>query len=117
MLNFEGYGYEWDANLIGGPADGCLDRVIQIQAKCQKPPKYFKKMLDVYPKRESLGEKLIEAWTDRHLDPELKVAVYKLKADVDPEADMCDYEYVETMTMKQYRDKYGDQSHDGIKHL
>jgi hypothetical protein len=111
-MELDGYGYEWDANLIGGPADGCVDRVIQVKPQCTNPPVYFKKMLDVYPKRESLGEKLIEAWADSHLNPEIKVAVYKLQNDVDPEDDICDYHYLETMTVQQFRDKY-----ETIKHL
>ena len=30
MKGDEGYGYEWDAMLKGGPADGCLDIAIEL---------------------------------------------------------------------------------------
>lgn len=108
-LSFDGYGYEWDVELIGGPADGCVDRVIQMNGD-KKPPKFFKKILDEEIRRESLGEKVIEYWASRHLDEDTKVAVYELKGspdDVDEDSDICSYEYLETIKMGEARKKYG----------
>lgn len=104
MIKGEGYGYEWDALLIGGPADGCLDRAIEINGN--KPPEIFLRILDgqeIY--RESLGEKLIEYLTKDHIDGNQKVAVYRLREILD-ENDKCLYDYVETIKMNDFRLKY-----------
>lgn len=105
-MKFEGYGYEWDAKLSGGPADGCIDRVIQINDK--KPPEFIIRILDGEDlERESLGEKLIEYLTKGNLDENQKVAVYKLDFEpVNTNNERCLYEYVETTIIKQYRIKY-----------
>lgn len=108
-MEFDGYGYEWDAELVGGPADGCVDRVIQMNGE-KHPPRYFKKMLDDEVKRESLGEKVIEHWASPHMDESTKVAIYELRGEpdeVEEEADSCFYQYVETATMGEARKKYG----------
>jgi hypothetical protein len=103
-MKIEGYGYEWEAELKGGPADGCLDRVIKINDK--EPPEFIIRLLDGEEiKRESLGEKLIEHLARNHLDENQKVAVYKLLEEPDKE-EKCFYEYVETTIIKQYRIKY-----------
>jgi hypothetical protein len=103
----EGYGYEWDAKLYGGPADGCVDIVIQINGK--EPPKYIKRILDGQEiERESIGEKLIEYLTQNNLDENQRVAVYKLKEFLEDE-DSCTYDYVETLIFKEYRIKYESQ--------
>lgn len=103
----EGFGYEWDASLIGGPADGCLDRVVQINGE-KFPPKIFKKILDgEEPKRETIGEKLIEYWTTGTLDNDQKLAVYILRGvPEEVEEDVCKYDYVETLTFKEFKNKY-----------
>lgn len=105
-MKIEGYGYEWDAKLNGGPADGCVDIVIQINKKT--PPKFIKRIIDGQDiERESLGEKLIEYLSQNNLDDDQKVAVYKLiNFDQNEESDNCSYDYVETTTMKKFRDNY-----------
>jgi hypothetical protein len=105
-MKIEGYGYEWDAKLNGGPADGCVDIVIQINKKT--PPKFIKRIIDGQDiERESLGEKLIEYLSQNNLDDNQKVAVYKLiNFDQNEEGDNCSYDYVETITMKKFRDNY-----------
>lgn len=107
-MKFDGYGYEWDAKLLGGPADGCLDRAIQINGNY--PPKFLMKIIDGEEmKRESLGEKLIEALTRGNLDESQKVAVYELQVnpeDIKNESDLCSYEYVETIKFGIYKEKY-----------
>lgn len=101
----EGYGYEWDALLIGGPADGCLDRVIEINGK--NPPDLLLRVVDGQEmNRETLGEKLIEYLTKDQLDGNQKVAVYKLR-EVSNE-DKCSYDYLETIKMSKFRLKYED---------
>lgn len=106
MTKEEGYGYEWDAFFNGGPADGLFDRVIKINDN--KPPEVLKKILDGHEiVRESLGEKLIEYLTHDQIDGNQKVAVYKLRQIVD-EDEKCIYDYVETIRMKDFRDKYED---------
>lgn len=109
-MEIQGYGCEWDAELCGGPADGCVDRVIQENG--DHPPVYFKKLLDEEPQRKSLGEKILEHWATRHVDSKAKVAIYKLRCDpeeIDDEADSCFYDYLETTNMGQARKKYGFQ--------
>jgi len=103
MTQDEKYGYEWDAMLNGGPADGCLDRVINIEG--DKPPKVIIRLIDgKIIKRESLGEKLIEKLTQYQMDALQKVSVYGLKR-IDAN-ERCFYNYIETMKMQEYRNKY-----------
>lgn len=103
MSKSEGYGYEWDAMLVGGPADGCLDRAITINGS--QPPKNVIRMMDGTPmKRESLGEKLIEHLTRDQIDGSQRVAVYAFR-EMDS-ADKCVYDYVGTLTMDEYRSQY-----------
>lgn len=108
----EGFGYDWDAKLVGGPADGCLDRVIQINGKY--PPSVIFRIIDGEDiERESLGEKLIEHFTRNHLDENQLVAVYKLTTEpenIRDELEECCYEYIETVKFKQYRFKYETSS-------
>lgn len=102
----EGYGYEWDALLIGGPADGCLDRVIEINGN--KPPEVLRRIIDGQEmQRESLGEKLIEYLTKDQIDGNQKVAVYKLR-NITEDEERCLYDYVETIKMIDFRIKYED---------
>lgn len=98
----DGYGYEWDAQLMGGPADGCLDIVIKINGS--EPPEFVTKIVDGNEmKRETLGEKIIEYLTKKTLDGNQKVAVYKLREIIE---DKCFYDYLETIKMNKYRLKY-----------
>ena len=98
-----GYGYEWDAMLSGGPADGCMDRVICIDG--QKPPKYTFRLVDGNEmNRETLGEKLILHMTRNLMDGNQRVAVYRLKEHFGDE--VCLYNYVESTSMDRFREKY-----------
>lgn len=104
MTKKEGYGYEWDAMLVGGPADGCLDRAITINGS--EPPKTLIRMVDGNPmRRESLGEKLIEHLTMDQVDGSQRVAVYEFREI--GEGEQCRYDYAGTITMEEYRSKYG----------
>jgi hypothetical protein len=106
MKSDEGYGYEWDALLVGGPADGCLDRTITIND--DKPPDTLIKIVDGHSmKRESLGEKLIEALTRDDIEGSQRVAVYLIREVDDQEK--CIYDYVTTTTMDEYRSMYGSE--------
>lgn len=103
MIKGEGYGYEWDALLIGGPADGCLDRVIEING--DSPPKILIRIIDGQEiQRESLSEKLIEYLTKDKIDGSQKVAIYKLRKILND--DKCLYDYLETIKMNEFRSKY-----------
>jgi hypothetical protein len=105
MTKQEGYGYEWDAMLIGGPADGCLDRAITINGV--DPPKNLIRIVDGNSmKRETLGEKLIERLTRDQLDGSQRVAVYSF--DSISEDEKCVYRYAGTMTMESYRLNHAD---------
>jgi len=107
-MEIEGYGCEWDVELCGGPADGCIDLVIQENG--EHPPAYFKKLLNEYPRSKTLGEKLLEHWGSSHLDGSKKVAIYRLRGEpeeIDEDADSCLYDYLETTNMADARDKYG----------
>lgn len=106
MTKNEGYGYEWDALLIGGPADGCLDRVIEINGNT--PPALLTRIIDGQEmQRESLGEKLIEYLTKDQVDGNQKVAVYKLR-NITEDEERCLYDYIETIKMSHFRLKYED---------
>lgn len=99
----DGCGYEWDAMLSGGPADGCLDRVISL--KDNNPPRYMFRLVDGNEmNRETLGEKLIMHMTKKSMDGSQRVAVYALKNHFGEET--CLYQYLESTNMAQYRDKY-----------
>jgi len=100
----DGYGYEWDAMLIGGPADGCLDRAISINSN--EPPKYLRRLVNGEEiHRESLSEKLIDYLTRYIMDGNQRVAVYMLRKESSSE-EKCFYDYMETVTMEQFRKKY-----------
>jgi hypothetical protein len=104
MNGKEGYGYEWDAMLLGGPADGCLDRAITINGN--NPPQNLIRIVDGRSmNRESLGEKLIERLTRGQVEGFQRVAVYGLKSV--GEDHKCSYDYLGTMSMDEYRSKYG----------
>lgn len=99
----EGYGYEWDAMLVGGPADGCLDRVISMGSN--NPPRYTFRIVDGNEmNRETLGEKLIIYLSKDLMDGNQKVAVYRLREHFGEEA--CMYQYMESTNMKGFREKY-----------
>lgn len=99
----EGYGYEWDAMLVGGPADGCLDRVISINKN--SPPRCVFRLVDGSEmNRETLGEKLILHLSREAIDGNQKVAVYKLREHYGEET--CMYQYVESTSMDRFRKKY-----------
>jgi hypothetical protein len=103
-MKSEGYGYDWDAKLFGGPADGCMDRVISINDKF--PPKNTIIIIDGQEiKRESLGEKLIEYLTRNVIDDNQMVAVYELD-EFKNNLEICNYKYVETLKFSDYRLKY-----------
>jgi hypothetical protein len=99
----DGYGYEWDAMLVGGPADGCLDRVIAVNE--QKPPRHTFRLVDGSEmNRETLGEKLIAHLTKGLMDGSQRVAVYRLKEHFGNET--CLYQYLESTSMDHFRKKY-----------
>lgn len=103
MSGKEGYGYEWDAMLIGGPADGCLDRAITINGI--DPPDTVIRIVDGSSmRRESLGEKLIERLTRDQIEGDQRVAVYSFRSLGDDEK--CIYDYMGTITMEEYRSRY-----------
>lgn len=103
MSQDEGYGYEWDAMLIGGPADGCLDRAITING--DSPPETIIRIMDGQGmRRESLGEKLIEKLTRDDIEGSQRVAVYAFRG-MD-ETESCVYDYREIVTMDEYRNRY-----------
>lgn len=109
MTDQEGYGYEWDATLIGGPADGCVDRAIMINGN--DPPKTLIRIVDgTSMKRETLGEKLIERLTRGQIDGSQRVAVYSF--DSIGEDETCVYKYSGTMTMEDYRLQYSESDLD-----
>lgn len=104
MSKEDGYGYEWDALLTGGPADGCLDRAIAINGN--KPPEILKRIVDGQEMaRETLGEKLIEYLTNAQIDGNQRVAVYRLR-EITENNETCFYDYIETIRMEQFRVKY-----------
>lgn len=107
MMEGSGYGYEWDAELFGGPGDGCFDRVIELKGNI--PPKFLIKILDGEEiRRESLSEKLLEYWSKPHIDGNQKIAIYKLRG-ISENKEVCSYDYIETATMKEFREHYEEK--------
>lgn len=105
----DGCGYEWDAMMLGGPADGCLDRVISININ--NPPKYVFRLVDGNEmSRETLGEKLMMHLTKNQMDCSQRVAVYALKEHFGDEA--CLYHYLESTNMGRFREKYDNLPND-----
>jgi hypothetical protein len=102
-IRSEGYGYEWDAELIGGPCDGLVDRAIQLHG--QEPPSYLGKIMGLPMKRSKIGEKVMEDWQLAVLKGDKKVAVYEL-VEYDDDEDKCKYEYVETVIASDYQNNY-----------
>lgn len=102
VIKFEGYGYDWDAELSGGPCDGLVDRAVQLNGK--NPPQHLVKILGKPMKQSKIGEKVIEDWRATNADGE-KVAIYEL-TEHDEDENRCQYKYVETLLAKEYRDKY-----------
>ena len=102
-IKFEGYGYEWDAELVGGPCDGLLDRVVQLDGE-KTPPKNLIKVLGKPMKKSKIGEKVLEDWSLPGLKNK-KVAIYEI-IKFDDDADYCQYGYVETLFAKAYQEKY-----------
>lgn len=101
-MKIEGYGYEWDAELIEGPGDGCVDRVIQLNG--DEPPNVIMRIVDGDEiKRETLGEKIVEYLTKNNIDENQKVAIYKFK---EIKNKICKYKYLETIFFKEYKEKY-----------
>jgi len=104
----DGYGYEWDAELVGGPCDGLIDHVIQLEGNL--PPSVIYKPLNKdYLKKLKLGEKIFEIWSKESLSDDLKLAIYKIRGKVDDydgsEEDLK-YDYLETLTAKEFKNKY-----------
>ncbi|MHA2043193.1 MAG: hypothetical protein ACW99G_00280 [Candidatus Thorarchaeota archaeon] len=102
-MNFEGYGYEWDAELVAGPFDGMLDTVIQLEG--DQPPKELWKPMDEKDfKKPKLGEKIIEIWSKKSLKDDMKIAVYKLRGEPsdydDKDEDELFYDFQEITTYK-----------------
>ena len=109
MSNFEmqGFGYDWDAELIGGPCDGLTDLVISLTEP--HPPRLIRKKIGEDYDKPKLGEKMIEQWSNKPLPEDTKLAVYKLRGnleDYDDEDDVCTYDFVETLSAREYSNKY-----------
>jgi hypothetical protein len=99
----DGCGYEWDAMLVGGPADGCMDRAISIEE--HTPPKHLFRLIDGNEmNRETLGEKLLMHLMRDSMDPNQRVAVYGLRDHHGEES--CLYQYLESTNMGEFRKKY-----------
>ena len=105
----EGHGAEFDAELIGGPLDGLQDLVIVLDGG--KPPAYIHKILggDTPTEKPKLGQKVIEAWSEKHIPDETRVAAYSLRGSIDDyeeEDETCFYDYVETLDYGDFKKKY-----------
>ncbi len=102
----QGYGAEWDAELVGGPFDGLEDLVISVNDDLT-PPKFLTRTIGDYPeKKPKLGEKMLEYWKHKHIPEETKIAVYILRGeetDYDEDDDNCIYDFVETTTYGEFR--------------
>jgi hypothetical protein len=101
-----GHGYYWRAELIGGPFDGLMDKVIQMRGS--NPPLHMYRMVTVLPEEKpSLGSKLIEEWGKKHVPPNTRVAVYELTTEGEVEEnEIIKYSYCETTTIKEYKENY-----------
>jgi len=109
MIEIGGYGYEFETEHYGGPFDGSKDTVVSFN---ELPPRY-----QVLPVGETindnkkLGQKLMEAWRQKHLPDDTWVAVYKIEGrpeEYDNEQ-VVPYHYVKTMCHKEYKEEYREE--------
>lgn len=111
-LETSGYGAEFDVEFMGGPFDGLKDIVINLNALA--PPTYtYRKMGENIEEdgKAKLGIKLIEQWKEPHTPNETRVAIYKLRRDIedcirdDDENDdeYCLYDFLEISNFRKYR--------------
>lgn len=102
----DGHGYYWKAELIGGPFDGLIDKVIQM--KGSEPPKHlFRIASNLPPEKSLLGIKIIEQWSKKDIPSDTCVVVYKFDHDDEVEDDtIVKYSYCETTTIGSYNKKY-----------
>lgn len=109
-LETSGYGAEFDVEFMGGPFDGLKDIVINLNTL--EPPVYtYRKMGEDAEKSDDkakLGLKLIEQWKEPHIPNDTRVAIYKLRGEVeeydaDEEEELCFYDFLEISDFKKYR--------------
>jgi hypothetical protein len=107
-MKFEGYGYEFNSEHYGGPFDGLVDSVVSFE---ENPPRFNVKRIDEGNpgEKKKLGQKLLDQWKSRHIADDTFVAVYKIEGRPEEygEASKVPYHYMGTMTMSEYKGKYG----------
>lgn len=109
-IEASGYGAEFDVEFMGGPFDGLKDIVINLNTL--EPPKYtYRKMGEAEnneAEKSKLGLKLIEQWKEPHIPNDTRVAVYKLRGNIDDyiatdDSESCFYDFLEVVEFKKYR--------------
>ena len=104
MKEISGYGYEWLTELFGGPLDGFRGTVMSIND--EDPPEMWIEKVNSKKSNKNLGTRFLEQCTGHR--PDDKVAVYKFSTD-SLQKQICCYKYVETMTFKEYKNKYSKE--------
>ncbi len=105
-MKHEGYIVEYDAEFLGGPADGLQDSVISIDK--QYPPKFtFFEIGDDEITPVSIGQKFIKSFL-KTCD-ETKVAVYQLENPEtydDDDETILPYKFIETTNYSTFQKNY-----------
>lgn len=101
----EGCGSEFDVEFVAGPFDGLEDIVVNVTGLL--PPTYTYRSMDDGFEKSFIGEKVIEHWKKNHIPEDLRVAIYKLRGeldDYDEESEKCFYDFVRIDEFKAYKE-------------
>ena len=106
-MNYDGYGYEYDATYMGGPADGLESSVVVLNTEL--PPRWrYMELSDCAVTKVPLGGHILKRSPGRGA----KVNVYLLEgnpSDYDHEDDVLMYQFIETTTYEEYVRKFGEE--------
>ena len=106
-MQFDGYGYEFDATYIGGPADGLESSVVVLNSK--EPPKFrCLEPFDCTAAKVPLGQHILK----KSPRSQAYVSAYELEGEpteYDHEEDVLTYRFLETMSYKEFVTRFGDK--------
>ena len=104
-MQFGGYGYEFDATYIGGPADGLGSSVVVLNSK--NPPKWrYLELSECTPTKIPLGKHILK----REPGIRTRVNVYILDGeptDYDHAEDVLTYRFMTTMDYGEFAKRFG----------
>jgi len=104
-MEFEGFGYEFEAKYIGGPADGLESCVVTLNTDI--PPRMSYLEVGKLPRKRPLGSHIFKQRPARHS----RIGVYVLEGEAssyDHDDDVLVYQFLESMTYEEFVKKFGD---------